>query len=183
MLDYSVGSDKIKSIRDLFKNCHAEALKNLTNYVFVRMDEFIDCFNNLNIEHGFVTLYQKNKPLSIKDTKQDFTVTKKFGWRCTYPSCSSTFDTNGCIVGSSYDIKEVARMSDDNPRKIIATVRSDVLLKDKEVCKIKKYITLLDMLCLIIELDSMEVPSGLILLFSPLIIRVFLIKNFQIRLT
>ncbi|RNA17188.1 hypothetical protein BpHYR1_028939 [Brachionus plicatilis] len=30
-------SDKIKSIRDLFKNCHAEALKNLTNYVFVRI--------------------------------------------------------------------------------------------------------------------------------------------------
>ncbi|RNA13753.1 hypothetical protein BpHYR1_015282 [Brachionus plicatilis] len=27
------------------------------------MDEFIDCFNNLNIEHDFVTLSQKNKPL------------------------------------------------------------------------------------------------------------------------
>ncbi|RNA30002.1 hypothetical protein BpHYR1_010285 [Brachionus plicatilis] len=25
------------------------------------MDEFIDCFNNLNIEHGFFTLSQKNK--------------------------------------------------------------------------------------------------------------------------
>ncbi|RNA34924.1 hypothetical protein BpHYR1_002958 [Brachionus plicatilis] len=29
-------------------------------------------------------------------------------------------------------IKEVARMSDDNPRKIIATIRIDVLLKDEE---------------------------------------------------
>ncbi|RNA38078.1 hypothetical protein BpHYR1_051036 [Brachionus plicatilis] len=31
------------------------------------------------------------------------------------------------------------------------------------------------------ELDSRAVSSGLIPLFSPLIIRVFLIKNFQIR--
>ncbi|RMZ96556.1 hypothetical protein BpHYR1_032408 [Brachionus plicatilis] len=61
------------------------------------MNELIDCFSNLNIEHGF-----------------------KFGWRCTYPSCSSTCETN------------VSRMSDDNPRKIIVTVRSDVLLKDEE---------------------------------------------------
>ncbi|RNA09030.1 hypothetical protein BpHYR1_000942 [Brachionus plicatilis] len=29
-------------------------------------------------------------------------------------------------------IKEVTRMSDDNPRKIISTIRSDVLLKDEE---------------------------------------------------
>ncbi|RNA29462.1 hypothetical protein BpHYR1_004941 [Brachionus plicatilis] len=33
----------------------------------------------------------------------------------------------------------------------------------------------------VIELDSWAVSSGLIPLFSPLIIRVFLIKNFQIR--
>ncbi|RNA08034.1 hypothetical protein BpHYR1_021339 [Brachionus plicatilis] len=61
------------------------------------IDEFIDCFNNLNIKHDFVTLSQKNK-LSYKNTKQDLTATKKFGWRCTYPSCSSTCETNGCIV-------------------------------------------------------------------------------------
>ncbi|RNA14694.1 hypothetical protein BpHYR1_027963 [Brachionus plicatilis] len=141
------------------------------------MDEFIVCFNNLKIEHGFVILSQKNKPLIFYiNTKQDLPVTKKFGWCCTYPSCSSTCETNECIVGFSYNlkdplnqideqhqrhglneleskrdekaskiaqlvryrtiftlIKEVARMLDDNQRKIIATVRSDVLLKDDKV--------------------------------------------------
>ncbi|RMZ96882.1 hypothetical protein BpHYR1_028810 [Brachionus plicatilis] len=114
------------------------------------MDEFIDCFYNLNIEHGFVTLSQKNKPLlsykghffRLKETKQDLTVTKKFGWRCTYPSCSSNCETMNVLSdllmmylsNKEYKqiIKEVARMSNDNPRKIIATIRSDVLLKDEE---------------------------------------------------
>ncbi|RNA34065.1 hypothetical protein BpHYR1_044046 [Brachionus plicatilis] len=96
-------------------------LTNGTDNYLRQTDEFIDCFNNLNIEHGFVTLSQKNKPLlSFKD----LTVTKKFGWRCTYPNCSSTCETNGCIVGSSCDRPQktmICQIKNINYKQILAS--------------------------------------------------------------
>ncbi|RNA00025.1 hypothetical protein BpHYR1_015858 [Brachionus plicatilis] len=87
--------------------------QSLTRKVGFWMDEFIDCFNNLNIEHGFVTLFRKINHYFL--TKIQLVVTR---------------NSTGAVLTQVVVllVKQVGNINEKSKKSF-----SDVLLKDEEV--------------------------------------------------